>query len=365
MRRLFSHLGRRAAQPRAGSALGATPADAALLLDVTMERGWTPQALMAKLATDEPLWLQDDELTFCYRGEAEGVRICCGIQLDMHRLSQSDTWALTVKNTELPRAIVTYSFIPDETFPINEPMTVWRGPLAPPAPPRAATLQGTVRSERLSSAALAEERELTVYLPPSHDPTRRYPTVYAADGECATGLASLVEPLMLDGALPSLLIVGAHSGDGELRAAEYIPSNDLVRFAAHERFFVDEVAAWAERELGATTERGLRAVFGFSNGGVFAGEMALRHPKRFGVAIPFSAGIPPDTKRHRPRASARAYLAAGLFEAGFYRTTRAFAVALERAGAQVVFSARAAGHDYAMWEEEFAAAARWAFGADR
>jgi S-formylglutathione hydrolase FrmB len=56
------------------------------------------------------------------------------------------------------------------------------------------------------------------------------------------------------------------------------------------------------------------------------------------------------------------YLAAGLFEEGFYRTTRAFAVQLQEAGAQVVFSARAAGHDYAMWEEEFAAATRWAFG---
>jgi enterochelin esterase-like enzyme len=81
-----------------------------------------------------------------------------------------------------------------------------------------------------------------------------------------------------------------------------------------------------------------------------------------GVAIPFSACIAPDTTLHPPDASVRFYLAAGLFEEGFYTTTRRFAQQLEQAGATVAFSARAAGHDAAMWEEEFAAAALWAFG---
>jgi pimeloyl-ACP methyl ester carboxylesterase len=143
-------------------------------------------------------------------------------------------------------------------------------------------------------------------------------------------------------------MVGAHAGEDELRAKEYIPGTDLDRFVAHERFFVEELAAWAERNLGATTERALRAVFGFSNGGVFVGEMTLRHPERFGVAMTFSAGIPPDTKRSRPASDVRVYLAVGLFDEGFYRATRAFAVQLQQAGAQVVFSARAAGHDYGL-----------------
>jgi enterochelin esterase-like enzyme len=43
-------------------------------------------------------------------------------------------------------------------------------------------------------------------------------------------------------------------------------------------------------------------------------------------------------------------------------STRRFAQQLEQAGATVAFSARAAGHDAAMWEEELAAAALWAFG---
>ena len=347
-----------------GLRVGDSPPKAAVLRDVTAARGWTPAALAARAATaGAPVWLDGDELSFLFRGEAVAVRLCCGIQQDMHRLAGSDTWALTVKHRALARAIVSYHFIPDAQPRVGETLTVWRGPRAPAAPAQATTLQGSVRVERLPSAALGEEREVTLYLPPGHTPAGRYPVIYAADGEVAGGLGHVIEPHILSGALPPLLIVGAHAGDNELRAREYLPARDAARFAAHARFFVEELAAWAERTLGATSARALRAVFGFSNGGVCAGELALRHPDHFGIAMPFSAGFMPDTAQYPPQPSVRAYLAAGLFEEGFYTTTRAFATELERAGASVAFSPRAAGHDYAMWEEEFAAATCWAFGA--
>lgn len=345
--------------------LADSPASPLALVDVTAECSWTAEALTARAAAaGAPVWLDGDELTFFYRAAAGSVRLCCGIQMDMHQVAQSDVWALTVQQAELPRAIVSYTFFVDDRPPIGETMAVWRGPLAPSVLPQADynQLQGTVRTERLSSAALGEEREVTVYLPPGHNATARYPTIYAADGESAGWLARMLEPHILGGALPPLLVVGAHSGESERRAEEYLPSHGSARFALHERFFVEELAAWAERELAATTERGQRAVFGFSNGGVFAGEMALRHPDHFGIAFPFSAGYTPDTTLRPPDASVRVYLAAGLFEEGFYTSTRSFAQQLEQAGATVVFNPRVAGHDAAMWEEEFATAALWAFG---
>jgi enterochelin esterase-like enzyme len=334
-------------------------------MDVTAARSWTAEILAARTTVaGTPMWLEGDELTFVYHGAARSVRLCCGIQMDMYRVAQTDYWALTVKQAELPRAVVSYTFFVDDQSPIGQTMAVWRGPLAPAPAAQGdyANLQGTVRSERLQSAALGEEREITVYLPPGHNAAARYPTIYAADGESAGWLARVLEPLILSGALPPVLVVGAHAGEGELRAIEYIPGGDLARFTAHERFFVDELAAWAEHEVGATIDRKQRAVFGFSNGGVFAGEMALRHPDRFGIAMPFSAGIPPDTTQHAPDASVRYYLTAGLYEEGFYTTTRTFAKQLEQAGAAVVFNPRVAGHDPAMWEEEFVAATLWAFG---
>lgn len=345
--------------------LAATPNAPLAPVDVTLERGWRLETLLERAATaGAPVWLDGDELTFVYQGAATAVRLCCGIQMALHQVAGGDIWALTVQQAELPKAIVSYTFFVDDRPPIGETMAVWRGPLAPPAPPQAdfAQLQGIVRTERLLSAALGEEREVTVYLPPGHSAAARYPTVYAADGESAGWLARMLEPHFLSGALPPLLVVGPHSGESERRAEEYLPSHGSERFAVHERFFVEELAAWAERELGATTEREQRAVFGFSNGGVFAGEMALRHPDRFGVAFPFSAGYEPDTTLHPPDASVRVYLAAGLFEEGFYTATRTFAQQLAQAGDVVVFNPRVAGHDAAMWEEEFAAAALWAFG---
>jgi enterochelin esterase-like enzyme len=345
--------------------LAESPTGAALLRDVTAERGWTAEALAARqAAAGVPVWLEGDELSFTFRGPASAVRLCCGIQMDLHRVAGSDMWALTVKNPELPRAIVSYAFFVDEQPPLGQSMAPWRGPLAPAAPAQAeyGNLQGAVRTERLQSSALGEEREVTVYLAPGYAATQGYPTIYAADGESTSWLARVLEPPLLAGALPPLLLVGAHSG--EQRAEEYLPSYGAARFAAHERFFVEELAAWAERELGATIERPQRVVFGFSNGGVFAGEMVLRHPERFGVAFPFSAGIAPDTTLHPPAATVRVYLTAGLFEQGFYTTTRAFAQQLERAGATIMFNPRAAGHDAAMWEEEFVAAALWAFGVE-
>jgi len=77
-----------------------------------VERGWTPETLAERAAAaGQPIWLEGSQLTLFYRGEAGSVRVCCGIQMDMYRLPNSDVWALTVENFQLPRAIVTYSFV--------------------------------------------------------------------------------------------------------------------------------------------------------------------------------------------------------------------------------------------------------------
>jgi len=340
----------------------ASPSTALDLQDVTHERNWS-SAMLAERAERfcGSVWLEGDDLTFYLRANAAQVRLCGGLQMNMARIAGSDSWALTVRSAALAQAVISYMFIIDDTFPIGQTVAVWRGPLAPAPVARSTTLAGTVQVERRFSAALDMERDLTLYLPPGHAVSGNYPVIYAADGEAVAGLAQVIEPLITAGSIPPLLIVGVHSGESDVRAMEYLPHINPQRFMAHARFFVTGVASWDEKELGATPERMQRAVFGFSNGGVFAGEMVLRHLEHFGVAMTFSSGYAPTIKRCHPRLAVRWYAAAGLFEAGFYEQTRAGALALERAGAEVIFSARAAGHDYVMWEEEFAAAVRWAF----
>ena len=78
-------------------------------------------------------------------------------------------------------------------------------------------------------------RRVTAYVPA--DPPEA--VVFAGDGQLVSRWGGYLEAA----GLPPTVIVGAHrSGDGEtVRIAEYSPSFDEARFAAHESFFVDDV----------------------------------------------------------------------------------------------------------------------------
>ena len=213
---------------------------------------------------------------------------------------------------------------------------------------------------------------------------RPSPVVYVSDGQSVREFARLVEPMVDAGRIPPVVLVGVHDGgylgptpkgpndyDGgkDLRAMEYIPGLDPRRFAGHETFFVKEVPAWAERRFGVSANREDRAVFGYSNGGRFAAEMGFRHPDVFGHAFCFS--IAGDATRSLPEVGKSGkpvhfYLAAGTWESTYHRLTAKLADALEAAaGSGVSFSSRIAGHDVAMWREEFGDAVASAFGEQR
>jgi enterochelin esterase-like enzyme len=192
-----------------------------------------------------------------------------------------------------------------------------------------------------------------------------------ADGQSVPEFAAILEPLITNGRLPSILLVGVDSPGGSFsnpledrRAQEYLPSDNFnpARFAAHEGFFIDEVRTWAERELAAPTDRQQRAIFGFSNGGVFAAAMGIRHPDIYGHTLAFSLGIEPGRVTEVMKGASEFYLVAGTLEEGFHSTTEEFAQMLELQGVTYVFRERVCGHDHIMWQEEFPAAVEWAFG---
>jgi enterochelin esterase-like enzyme len=331
---------------------------------------WTAEELLARKAEEgASVWAEGDELTFVYQGEADEVWVCCGFELPMQQVQGTDLWVLTVRGRDLPQAVITYRFVGLRNGQPVANVTdtaVWRGAQAPPAVQRASPLRGQIKQYTLDSRALGEQRELTVYLPPDHTYARPTAVIYAADGESVPKFAAVLEPLMTDGRLPSVLLVGVHSATGrdpaqDLRAQEYLPKQEPARFAAHEQFFVEEVAAWAERELGAPAERQHRAVFGFSNGGVFAAAMGIRHPDRYGHVLAFSLGYLPGKPTPVMEQSTDFYLVAGTLEEGFHTITAAFAQTLQSLGVPHEFRDRVSHHDFAMWEEEFPAAVSWAF----
>ena len=198
-------------------------------------------------------------------------------------------------------------------------------------------------------------RQVTVYVPP--DPPEAI--VFAGDGQMISRWGAFLE----SADVPSTMIVGAHRvADETLRLHEYSPGFDPERFAAHERFFVDDVGAWARSRFGVTLSAERTAVFGVSAGGELALAIGLRHPNLYGAIFSGSPGAgyrPPDVM---PTALPRTYLVAGTLEPFFLDNASRWAVALRDAAADVVMSERVAGHGHALWREEFPLMVAWAFG---
>jgi enterochelin esterase-like enzyme len=223
---------------------------------------------------------------------------------------------------------------------------------APAEPPRADPIAGEFVTETFDYDG---GRQVTVYVPP--DPPEAI--VFAGDGQMISQWGGFLEAADV----PSTMIIGAHRvADEMLRLHEYSPGFDPERFAAHERFFVEGVGAWARSRFGVTLSAERTAVCGVSAGGELALAIGLRHPDLYGAIFSGSPGggyRPPDVM---PTPLPRTYLVAGTLEPFFLDNAARWAAALRDAAADVVMSERVAGHDDAMWREEFPLMVAWAFG---
>lgn len=340
------------------------PSESALCI---AQQRWSTSDIEARLGEDNyAVWQNGDFFNFAYRGAADRVMTCCGIQEVMQRVSGTDLWALSVRVQALSQAIISYGFrIASGDDVIWTDIHIWRGPDAPAAPETVPELAGRVIQPNFMSPALGETRRLTIYLPPNYDNERSYPVVYAADGDAVRALAAYVEPHIVAGRLPELLLIGTQSGsfsnERDQRAEEYIPDLNSQQFAMHETFFTLEVRLWAEEILTASRQRDERFVFGFSNGGVFAASMALRHPELYAHALPFSPGVSPFSDGAVIDPSVSYYLVAGVLERNFYNNTLHLEQQLRANDVPTQFHSRVSGHNFVLWQELFAEALIWSF----
>jgi enterochelin esterase-like enzyme len=331
-----------------------------------VDRDYDLDVLRERLAGSRfVVWEENDTLTFVYRGRGRSVQLVASLYEMLEQVADSNIWALTLRIEHLTQAIVTYGFAVDGEYP--QQTYVWRGVDAPPEPPISRPVQGRIVSYYRRSAALNEVRGITLYLPPNYDATQNYPVVYVADGQAVPGLAPYLEPHILDGSLPPTLLVGIHSAFStagrDIRGQEYLPGINPERFAAHEQFFTQEVRLWAETKWGASSNPDERAVFGFSNGGVFATAMGIAHPELYHAAIPFSPGINPlDVWTEAVVCpDVRYYIVAGTLENHFHQNTMIVSNRIAGEGATVHFHDRVMGHDFLLWQEAFGEAVRWSF----
>jgi enterochelin esterase-like enzyme len=199
-------------------------------------------------------------------------------------------------------------------------------------------------------------RQVTVYVPPGRPDS----IVFAGDG--AWHIVRLSEVLEAANA-PSTVIVGVHGlADDNARLQEYSPTFDAERFAAHEKFFVDDVRHWVQSRFGVALPAERSAVWGASIGGELALAIGLRHPDIYGAVFSASPGGGYRPPAVMPNPLPRVYLVAGTLEPFFLKNATRWAVALRDAGADVVMTERVGSHGDAFWTEEFPLMAAWAFG---
>jgi enterochelin esterase-like enzyme len=336
-----------------------------------MVRVWWPRdpaTLRARLG-EGPLavWAEEDVLHVLWQGRADEVQLVAGVQPRLWPVQGAeDLWEASLRIRRLEEAIITIAVLPSragEQAPgrASDPL-VWRGPRAPVALPAAPSLTDTVGEHTLASSALRAPRRLTVYCPPHHEGS--LPGCVLADGASARSFAEVLEPAILAGTVPPVLLVGVHNAADPVsprpdrRAQEYLPGHHRRRFDAHLGFITDEVIPWATDQWGAAAGPWVAA--GFSNGGAWAVAAAQRRPYVFAAVAAFSVGVVPHRISGRARAAGvRHYLAAGTLEPGFRQATRQWAQRLQRAGLDCRYHEWVGGHDHLWWAQQLPAALGW------
>jgi enterochelin esterase-like enzyme len=205
-------------------------------------------------------------------------------------------------------------------------------------------------------------RQVTAYVP-SAPPEA---IVFAGDGQLTASWGGVVEAAEL----PPTMVVGAHRPEDEtLRIHEYALGEstadfafDAERFAAHERFFVEDVRRWTRSRFDVALPADRTAVFGVSAGGELALAMGLRHPDTYGVVLCASPGGGYRPPAVMPSSPPRTYLVAGTQEPFFLKNATRWADALRDARADVVMTERVGSHGDAFWRDAFPLMVAWAFG---
>ncbi len=213
------------------------------------------------------------------------------------------------------------------------------------------SLSGELITERLDYDG---GRQVSVYLPPAPAEV----VVFAGDGQLVSRWSGALEAAEL----PSTMIVGVHRlSDETLRLHEYSAGFEPERFAAHERFFVEDVPRWVRTRFGVETPAERTAVFGVSAGGELALALGLRHPDLYSAIFCASPGGGYKPPAVMPRSLPRAYLVAGTLEPFFRDNATRWASALRDAGAEVVITERVGSHGDRFWQEELPLMVAWAF----
>jgi len=248
-------------------------------------------------------------------------------------------------------------------------------PDAPPQPwsaQRPGVPAGRVEKHLYKSAALNNEREIAIYLPPKYSPyAEPYPLLVLFDEDAYLSLVptpTILDNLISEGRIPPMVAL-------LLGNAEDARDRELLCNPGFTGVLVTEVLPWAHGLYNFTRDPRQTAVAGSSLGGIGAACAGLWHPETFGNVLsqsgafhraPPSAGDSAESRTEpnwlarqfisSPRKPVRFYMDAGSAE--FNATgggdsilfcTRTLRDVLRAKGYEVHFQEFVGGHDYLSW----------------
>jgi enterochelin esterase family protein len=242
---------------------------------------------------------------------------------------------------------------------------------APPQPwndPKPGVPRGRLRTHKIKSAILANERTVWIYTPAGCESSVvHYGVLILFDGGAYQSwipTPTILDNLAAAGRIPLLIAALVAPSGPPARDAELACSDDFTRFLA------EELVPWIRQTYHAAADPALVIVGGSSFGGLAAAHAAFRHPEIFGNVLSQSAPFmfsPLQDKAEpgwliakfaeSPRSKVRFHLDVGLMEvdpgAGPGRDTltsnRLFRDALQVKGYWVHSQEFNGGHDYLNW----------------
>jgi len=249
-------------------------------------------------------------------------------------------------------------------------------PDAAPQPwvaPRPGVPAGRVEKRRFKSAALKNEREVAIYLPPGYSPrSEPYPLLVLFDKDAYLTLVptpTILDNLIFEARISPVVALMVGNGPGDARDRELFCNPGFTRA------LVTELLPWANGLYNFTRDARHTVVAGSSAGGLASACAGLWHPETFGNVLAQSGAFhwtPPSSRDttdsnpepnwmvrqfiSSPRKPVRFYLDAGSAE--FNATggadsilfcTRTLRDVLRAKGYEVHFQEFAGGHDYLSW----------------
>jgi enterochelin esterase-like enzyme len=305
-------------------------------------------------ASDLVYWVDGQTLNIAARSPTTEARLTGTIQEGLAPMSTvGSLWGASYQVPQLDRSIFEIGLAGRPAAPV----LVYRGPLAPAAPPSNATLKGGLEVVEMSSAALGGPRKVSVYTPPGTPPKGGWPTVITGDGQAIAPYVAMIDAMIERRDIQPVVVAAIWSGTN---GGEYLRGHDPDAYARHAMFVQREVLPMLERRFHITRDAGRRLLFGTDNGGDWAVQAALRDPATASNVAAFSvSGLSEPPFRSGRRLHLQ--MTAGAYEGPFLRGSRQICSLASASGTPCKLEVTYSGHAPLIWQAELAKALKTVF----